>query len=184
MPDQPVFPLLNKAELPDELHGLWDQSVARRGEARFISGAGHSPTALKWYVESFYGDLFYGGDVPAKFKQLGRLRLSTVHGCQSCNKGNRIDAREHGLTDAQIRNIASPEHECYDDADRAVLALADLVSMEGNGRRLDAGAYAALHGHFSNGQIIELAMTLTVLSGMARFLFAFDLVEKEDYCAF
>ncbi|MEO1576329.1 MAG: carboxymuconolactone decarboxylase family protein [Pseudomonadota bacterium] len=179
-----VFPFLRKSDLPDELHSLWDQSVARRGEARFVSGAAHSPGTLKWYIESFYGQLFYGGEVPARYKQLGRLRLSTVHGCASCNRGNRIDAADNGLNEAQIHNIHDAAHACFDDADRAVLALADLVSMDGNGRRLDAATYDALKEHFSNGQIIELAMTLAFLSGMARFLFAFDLVEKEDYCAF
>lgn len=175
---------MTKNELPGDLQALWDQSVARRGEARFVSGAAHSPSALKWYVESFYGQLFYGGEVPSKYKQLGRLRLSTLHGCASCNRGNRIDAREHGLSEEQIEHIADANHASFDDADRAVLALADLVSMNGNGGRLDKTTYRALSAHFANGQIIELAMTLALLSGMARFLFAFDLVEKEDYRSF
>jgi hypothetical protein len=30
----------------------------------------------------------------------------------------------------------------------------------------------------------ELGMIMAVLCGMAKFIFAFDLVEKEDYCPF
>lgn len=184
MTSPPVFPLLDKTDLPDDLQAAWDQSMQRRGEARFISGAAHSPFALDWYTSKFYRDLFYGGEVPVRYKELGRLRLSTIHGCASCNRGNRQDAKKHGLNDAQIQNIDDPSHDAFDDADRAVLALAQLVSMDGNGRKLDGATYKALAAHFSHGQIIELAMTLAFLSGMARFLFAFDLVEQEDYCRF
>ena len=41
-----------------------------------------------------------------------------------------------------------------------------------------------LKQHFPDGELLELGMTMVVLSGMAKFLFAFDLVEKEAYCAF
>ena len=180
----PVFPLLDKPDLPPELHEAWDASLARRGEARFLSGMAHAPHLFEWYSQAFYGTLFRSEHVPVRFKELGRLRLSTRHGCRSCNRGNRRDAREHGLTDDQIRNIDDAEHAAFDAADRAVLALADLVSMHNVDRQLDAGTYRALRAHFSDGQIVELGMTFAFLSGMARFLFAFDLVEKEDHCAF
>lgn len=39
-----------------------------------------------------------------------------------------------------------------------------------------------LRDHFSDGQIMELAMVIAVLTGMARLLFAFDLADKEDAC--
>ena len=184
MTGEPVFPLLDKKDLPPELHDAWDASVARRGEARFVSGIAHAPHLFDWYSRAFYGALFRSEHVPVRAKELGRLRLSTRHGCRSCNRGNRLDAREHGLSDEQITNIDNENHPCFDAADRAVLALADLVSMHNDGQQLDVPTYRALSAHYSDGQIVELAMTFAFLSGMARFLFAFDLVEKEDHCTF
>jgi alkylhydroperoxidase family enzyme len=184
MSQTPVFPFLDRDALPPGLQQAWDRSLERRGEARFVSGAGHSPRAFEWYTQSFYGDFFNGGDVEPRYKELGRLRLSTVHGCRSCNRGNRLDAKDAGLSDDQIRHIDDPEHEAFDAADRAVLALADLISMDARGRRLDKTTWQQLSRHFSPAQVIDMAMCFAVLSGMARFLFAFDLVEKEDYCAF
>ena len=61
---------------------------------------------------------------------LGRLRLYAVHGCRS---RNRLDTCDAGLTDEQIRHIDDPQHPCFDPADRAVFALADLVSLKGVG---------------------------------------------------
>lgn len=184
MSQAPVFPFLDRAALPPALQQAFDLSVERRGEARFVSGAGHSPRAFQWYTQSFYGDFFHGGDIDQRYKELGRLRLSTVHGCRSCNRGNRLDAKDAGLSDEQIRHIDNPAHEVFDAADRAVLALADLISMDAQGRRLDETTWQELGRHFTPAQVIEMAMCFAVLSGMARFLFAFDLVEKEDYCTF
>jgi len=39
-----------------------------------------------------------------------------------------------------------------------------------------------LQKHFSDAEIIELAMVMAVLIGMAKMLFAFNFVEKEGYC--
>jgi len=179
-----VFPLLNREQLPEHMRSVWDRSEVRRGESRFIAGIGQAPEMFNWYSDDFYNKLFYGGKVPVKYKELGRLRLSEVHGCKSCNKGNRLDALENGLSDVQISQIGNPKHACFDDADQAVMSLADLVSLDGAGSQLSTELYQSLKSHFSDEQIFELGMVLAMLSGMARFLFAFDLVEKEDYCAF
>ena len=177
-----AFPVLSKSELPPAMQKDWERSLVRRGEANFIGGAGHAPNLYRWYADEFYGRLFHGGEAPVRSKELGRLRLSTVHGCRSCNLGNRLDARGAGLTDAQIRHIDNPQHPCFDAADQAVLALADLVSLKGVGATLSAELYGALRRSFSDGQIFELGMVFGLLAGMAQFLFAFDLVEREDYC--
>ena len=47
---------------------------------------------------------------------------------------------------------------------------------------LTQSLYGDLRQHFSDGELLELGLVMAVLSGMAKFLFAFDLVEKEDYC--
>ena len=62
------------------------------------------------------------------------------------------------------------------------MALADLVSLQGVGATLGAELYGALRRSFRDGQIFELGMTFGLLAGVAQFLFAFDLVEREDYC--
>ncbi len=180
-----VFPKLSKGDLPTNLKEIWDTSEARRGEAKFIAGMAHNPQLLEWYLGDFYQKLFYGGAVERRYKELGRLRLSNVHGCRSCNTGNRLDAAEGGLIPDQIRNIHDLTHSAHSDADKAVMKLADLMSMGADpGSVLESELYQELSQNFSDGDILELAMTLALLAGMARFIFAFDLAEKEDYCAF
>ena len=46
----------------------------------------------------------------------------------------------------------------------------------------------ALHGqlaaYFDDAQILELGLVGGILAGVAKFMFAYDLVEKEDSCPF
>lgn len=54
-----------------------------------------------------------------------------------------------------------------------------LTNHEG---RLTDEQRAGLAEHFSAAEIFELGMTAAVLTGMAKFLFVFDLVTRELSC--
>ena len=43
---------------------------------------------------------------------------------------------------------------------------------------------AQLQEYFTDAQVIELSMVCGILSGMAKMLFALDVVEKEASCPF
>lgn len=178
------FPGLDRDALPEQMRLAWDKSMAVRGEARFIAAAGHAPELFNWYTDAFYQNLFFEGRVDRRYKELGRLRLSTLHGCRSCNKGNRISAQEGGLTPAQIQHIENWDCEHFDEAEAAVLKLAEHIAMTNPDGRLTEAHYAELNAHFDDAQIFELGMVFAVLAGMAKFLFVYDIAEKEDYCAF
>lgn len=178
------FPGLSRDVLNEPMQAAWDKSMGVRGEARFVAAAGHAPELFNWYSESFYQQLFFQGRVGRRYKELGRLRLSTLHGCRSCNKGNRISAEEGGLTPQQIQFIENRDCEHFDAAEKAVLRLAEHIAMTNPDGRLDAEHYAELKDHFDDAQIFELGMVFAILAGMAKFLFVYDIAEKEDYCAF
>ena len=42
--------------------------------------------------------------------------------------------------------------------------------------------YASLKKHFDDAQIVEMGMIAAFLTGMAKFLFVFDLVTREVQC--
>lgn len=178
------FPGRARDSLPPELQAQWDRSVERRGEAKFIGAAAHAPELLAWYAEQFYDGIFYHGRVAARYKELGRLRLSTLHGCRSCNRGNRLDAVEAGLTEAQILAIDDIAGGPFDAAEQAVLRLADVIAITAPDGRLSEPLYKELREHFDDAQIFEMGFVFGLLAGMAKFLFVYDIAEKEDYCAF
>lgn len=183
MKPEPMLPRLEREALPASMQAAHDRALAVRGDATFVQVAGHAPELFAWYAE-FYQRVFYGGRVSTRIKEIVRLRLSTVHGCAFCNKGNRIDAMNAGLSEAQIKAIDDPAAPVWAADERAALRLAGAMALTNPGGQLDAQLYEEARACFDDAQIFELGMTMAVLTGMAKFLFTYDLVEKEDYCEF
>jgi AhpD family alkylhydroperoxidase len=178
----PQIARVPRARLPAAMQAAYDRAMELRGDATFIEVAGNAPDLFEWYGE-FYRRVFYGGRVPVRIKEIVRLRLSTVHGCAFCNKGNRVDARAAGLSDAHLRAIENEADPIWTPQERAALKLAAQMALTRQRGSLDAGLYREARQHFDDAQLFELGMTMAVLTGMAKFLFTYDLVEKEAYCA-
>ncbi len=168
--------------MPDDIRRAYDHSMALRGDATFFEVFAGHPELYRWYTGSFYGDVFRGGLVPRRIKELVRLRLSTVHGCRFCNQGNRVDALEAGLSEADIEALADYPSSSLAPPEKAALKLADQMLLTNPGGQLDEALYTELRRHFSDAEILELGVVLGVLAGMAKFLFAFDLVAREADC--
>lgn len=178
----PHLQRLPREALPPTLQALWDDAMRDREEADLIEVAGNAPEVLDWYYDSFYARLFHSGRLEPRLKQLARMKLSTMHGCAFCNRGNSKAALAAGVTQAQLDGLENPDSDVFDAAERAVLRLCEemtLANMEGY---LDKALYDALRAHFDDGQIFELGVCLAVLTGMAKFLFVFDLVSREANC--
>ena len=58
------------------------------------------------------------------------------------------------------------------------------LSMIDTGGRIDDASFEMLSEHFDDAQIIELGMVGAFLSGMAKFLFVFDLLRKGQIAPF
>ncbi len=183
MPD-PLLKRVPSQALPAGLAESWQRSMALRDDATLFEVFGNRPDLFSWYIERFYGELFYGGTVPRRIKELVRLRLSTLHGCRFCNQGNRADALAAGVPAPQVEAIGDYPSGPFSDAEVAALRLADRLALTDPNGALDTALYAQLSQHFDDGDILELGMLAGLLAGMAKFMFAFDLVEKEPCCPF
>lgn len=181
MPGTPLR-RLRRDDMPTDIAGAFDRSLELRGDATFFEVFANHPDLYRWYTESFYGEVFRGGLVDRRIKELARYRLSTVHGCKFCNQGNRADALASGLSESDIDAVDNYEQSDLSPRAKAALRLADHMVLTNPGGRLDERLYRQLREYYSNAEILELGMVLGLLAGMAKFLFAYDLVEKEDNC--
>ncbi len=182
-------PLLRRVG-PDAM-GDWLQDAYRQsralqeskgGDATFYEIGANAPHMLEWYFKSFYEGVFYGGRVDVRIKELLRYRLSMTHGCAFCNKGNVEAARRAGVGDAQLDAIMHEENDAFSAKERAVLRLAAEMALPNMEGQLSPALYADLSAHFDDGEIFELGMVAAVLTGIAKFLFVYDLVEREAHC--
>ena len=175
---------IRRDELPQPLHVAWDTLNKLTGEPPFVEVFAQNPAMLDFVMNQFYGQIFFAGQVDQRYKQLARLRLSTLHGCRTCNKQNVPGALAAGITQAQVDAIGDFEHGPFTDAEKAVLAYAEQVALTNMDGKLTPQLYARLRAHFSDSDLCELGVVMAVISGMAKLAFVLDLVEREPYCPF
>lgn len=162
----------------------WDLLNELTGSATFIEVFAQAPEVLDFVMDKFYARLFFGGSVAQRYKQLARLKLSLLHGCQTCNKQNIPGALAAGFTQQQVDALISGDTAPFTDAEQAVIAYAEQVALTNMDGRLTRPLLDALRAHFTEAQILELGTAMAVISGMAKLSFVLDVVDREDYCPF
>ena len=173
-----------RAELDPKFHLAWDTMNRLTGEPAFVEAFASNPAMLDFVMNDFYARVFFGGNVPQRYKQLARLELSLLHGCRTCNKQNVPGALEAGITQAQVDAMLDFETGPFTDAEKAVLMYAREVSLTNVEGSMTPALFERLRKHFSQADILELGVAMAVISGMAKLSFVLDLVEKESYCPF
>lgn len=182
----PAIPAIARDRLPEDLKPLYDTGIERTGDATIISVMAQQPDILRWYFGEFYDGLFYNGHdgmrVDVRTKELLRLKLSKQHGCQFCNRFNTVEAKEAGITDEQIDKIFEPDADVWDDKDRAIIELAEQMMLQTMDGHLSRELYAKLRAHYDEGQIVEIGFIAAVLTGVAKWIFTYDMVNREETC--
>ncbi len=182
-PDTP-FARVPRDQLPPLMQTAWDDAQALHGDTTFTEVFGNAPAIYDWYLNDFYKKVFYSGRLDLRLVELVRLRLANVHGCAHCNRGDRRAALKAGIPETVLDQLDQYESGPFSEAEKAALALADEMVLTNPKGRVSRDLYARLKDHFSDGELVELGVIMAVLCGMAKFIFAYDLVEKEDYCPF
>jgi alkylhydroperoxidase family enzyme len=172
------------ADMPDDIKPAWEALNRLTGDASFVEVFAQAPELIRFVMGEFYMKIFFGGRLDNKFKQLARLRLSTVHGCQTCNRQNVPGSLEAGISQEQVDALGAYETGPFTPAEKAVLRFADQMLLTNPGGKLDADLHADLRQHFSDAQICELAVVCGVIGGMFKASLVLDLVVTEDYCPF
>ena len=173
-------------DMDTDTQEVWDLGMTRSGEADVVEVFANSPGMMKWYFEGFYKQIFYNENPHMKLdvrtKELLRLKLSKQHGCYFCNQWNSVDALASGITQEQIDNIPNPSPDFFDSKDMSVIELAEQMMLQNMNGELTKDLYSRLKEYYSDEQIVEMGFVTAVLTGMAKYLFVFDLVTKEDVC--
>ena len=171
-------------ELPAGAQMAWDKLNELTQEPTFVEVFANAPDMLDFVMNQFYGNIFFGGNVEQKYKQLARLRLSLIHGCRTCNKQNVPGALEAGISQEQVDHLENVDAGPFTDAEKAVVKYAEQMALTNHEGKLDKTLYAKLREHFSDADICELGTVMAVIGGMAKLAFVMDLVEREEYCPF
>ena len=182
-PDTPLA-RVPRDQLPAHMQPAWDGALKMHGDTTFTEVFGNAPHIYDWYLNDFYKKVFYGGRIPIKVVELVRLRLANIHGCAFCNRSDTVAALKAGITKAQIDALPNYAYGPFSAQEKAALELADVMVLTNPKGHITPIVYARAKQHFSDGELVELGVIMAVLCGMAKMIFAYDLVEKEDTCPF
>lgn len=173
-----------REELSDGARTAWDALNELTGTPTFVDVFANAPELLNFAMVQFYQNIFFEGRVSEKYKQLSRLRLSMNHGCRTCNLQNLIGVGNIGYSQEQIDAMWRQDYSSFSEDEQAVMELADELALNNPHGELTPELHARLTRHFSEEDILELALCLSIIVGLVKLSFAFGLVEKEDYCEF
>ncbi len=168
------LPLTEPEELSGyvrELHdGVPEDDWSSRHVARAFAPA---PELLEMYLTRFYypwhtntGDAEQFARLSPRLKELVRLRIATLNGCQTCAAA-RLAPDSVAETDATgIDGYASSSD--YSPAEKAAVGFAEMLAVDHH--NIETADIAALREHFDDAQILELMMMAGQYIGFGRML--------------
>ena len=122
----------------------------------------HNPEVAMAFA-SYWDLLHRGGSVPHEIKELARIQIAQMIGCEFCARQTSPLAASITEEDKTSCALASWEHP--DPKTRAALHYARTLTLD-DGR--DAQVYEELQKYYSNSEIIELSAFFCLTAGGNR----------------
>jgi len=149
------------------------------------------PLCAQIYVRSEVGrnwlrhwnELLNGGILPVPLKEMCRVLISMKHGCGYCSTVRSRIAYENGLTEEKLMATMDFEKSpLFDDRERAALRFATVFKDSDDGIDSD-DVYSDLKRHFSDEEIIELALLCAETDGVGKFARSLRMRTWEEACS-
>lgn len=159
------IPLAEPEHLDPYLRTLHDDVPPADWSTRHCARAFAShPRLLEDYL-SFYYPYHSGGLLEPRLKELVRLRIATLNGCQTC-KAARL--AEDTVTEDEALSVDDYATGPYSDRERAAIAFAERMALDHHG--ISDDDLSAIRSLFTDAEFLELAMMAGQYIGFGRLL--------------
>jgi alkylhydroperoxidase family enzyme len=129
-----------------------------------------------------WNELLNGGILPIPLKEMVRVLISMKHFCGYCSTVRSNIAIERGLTEEKLLATMNFEHSSmFDEREKAALRFATLFKDSDDGIDSDQ-VYDDLKKHFSEEEIIELALLCAQTDGVGKFARSLKMRTWEEAC--
>jgi len=137
---------------------------------------GNNPDVAKEFAR--YWDMLHrGGTVDHSIKELARLQIAQMIGCEFCARQISPLAQ---VTDEEKASCAMPHWDHPDPKTRAALHYARTLTLD-DGR--DAEVYEELRQHFKAAEIVELSAFFCLTAGGNRMAKSWGIEPHEEVSA-
>lgn len=163
------LPLVEPEALPPYLRQIHDLTPPENEVARNFARAFAPHPELVQAYQAFYGPWHTGGAglLPARLKELVRLRIATLNGCVLC-KTVRMAPDVVSEEEAARGVDQAGEADGFTAKERAAIRFAERMALEHHD--IDDDAVAEMRSHFTDAEFLELSMMTGQYIGFGRVL--------------
>ena len=159
----PNVPQITDETADPGLHDVIERAkVTKSPPPAWYRTMGQNPEVAKEFAR--YWDMLHrGGSVPHEIKELARIQIAQIVGCEFCAR--QTSPLASSITEEEKRSCALPNWEHPDPKTRAALHYARTLTLD-DGR--DKEVYEELKKFYSNAEIIELSAFFCLTAGGNR----------------
>ena len=175
----PVIDPIPPEKASDDLRATYESLTKRAARVPDFYGVmAHYPAALKNFLP-LYASVMNDGTLERRYRELAYLKTSHLNGCEYCTRAHTPGAKRAGVTPEQIEALAFYERSPhFDEKDKAVLLYTERMTRAA-GAGLRDMAVGELKRHFTDDQIVELALVICMANFTNRFNNGLELKPEE-----
>ncbi|MBL0946244.1 MAG: carboxymuconolactone decarboxylase family protein [Hydrogenophaga sp.] len=164
-------------ELPSDLRSIYTQYARDYGPfANQVAVIAHVPAALR-HLMPMLMELRAAATLPKRYLELAIVTVSKLNACHYCVGHHKPFLIVEGLSaDGVDRLPAFADHPELDEVDKLVVAYA--VEAWERPQRVPERLFVALRAVFSEAQIVELTLRITLCGFFNRFSEALQIDEE------
>jgi uncharacterized peroxidase-related enzyme len=165
------------AELHPDLAEVYERFAGEYGPFRNqVAVFAHVPAAMR-HLMSMLMELREAATLPKRYLEIAIVVVSKLNECHYCVAHHKPFLAVEGLSPEGIDRLLDPDNPELDDVDRLVIEYARTAWETPN--RIKDSLFERLRRHFSEAQIVELTLRITLCGFFNRFNDALQ-IEQED----
>ena len=165
------------SELPPDQAGIYQRFAATYGPfGNQVAVLAHVPAAMT-HLMSMLMELREAATLPKRYLEIAIVVVSRLNECHYCVAHHKPFLAVEGLSSDAIDRLLEPDNPEVDAVDRLVIDYAQVAWETPN--RIPDSLFQRLRQHFSETQIVELTLRITLCGFFNRFNDALR-IEQED----
>jgi AhpD family alkylhydroperoxidase len=165
-----------RADLPEDLHPLWDKMLTY-GDFADQAGVMAYRRPIFEHGWGMLTELADEGFTPKRYIELAIVTVSLLNECPYCVAHHAPKLAVQGVSEAGAKDLLNyKDHPELDRVDKLVVEYAIAVTTAWNRTRDEI--FSRLREHFSDAQIMELTWRTALCGAFNRFN---DILQLENY---
>jgi alkylhydroperoxidase family enzyme len=123
-----------------------------------------------------FSEAVYGRSIlPLRVREIARMRIALANACEVCRNARYAEGPDEGLDEDFYRHVADWRRwPGYDERERLAAEYAEGLALGHVALREDAGFWKRLRDHFSDAEIVDLALGCALWLGAGRTMRLLD----------